>query len=102
MDETRKNRDFSKGPVWSQEKNRWLVEIRYPDGSRLRKRFRREREALRAWSGEQTKIEMGAWDVKAPKAVTFGEALDQYKAHAKVQVPSYRSYTEPALKVWEA
>src|SRR4051794_4336624 len=50
MDEAaRTNRDFSKGPVWDPEKNRWLVEIRYPDGSRLRKRFRREREALRIW-----------------------------------------------------
>ena len=38
----------------------------------------------------------------APKAVTFGEALDRYKAHAKVQVPSYDSYTKPALNVWAA
>ncbi len=98
----RSNRDFSKGPVWDQRTSRWLVEVRYPDGSRLRKRFRREREALRAWSGEQTKIETGAWNANAPKAVTFGEALDRYKAHAKVQVPSYHSYTKPALNVWDA
>jgi integrase len=98
----RSNRDFSKGPVWDERTSRWLVEIRYPDGSRLRKRFRREREAVRAWSGEQTKIETGAWNLKAPKIVSFGEALELYKAHAKVQVPSYRSYTEPALNVWEA
>ena len=98
----RSNRDFSKGPVWDQRTSRWLVEIRYPDGSRRRKRFRREREALRAWAGEQTKIETGAWHAHAPKAVTFGEALDRYKAHAKVQVPSYDSYTKPALNVWSA
>jgi len=55
MDETRKNRDFSQSPVWNPERNRWLIEIRYPDGSRVRKRFRREREALRIWSTEQTK-----------------------------------------------
>ena len=24
-DEARKNRDFSKGPVWNPERNRWLV-----------------------------------------------------------------------------
>ena len=102
MDETRRNRDFSKGPVWDTQKSRWFVEIRYPDGSRLRKRFRREREALRAWSGEQTKLENGTWNVRTPKAVTFGAAIERYKAHAKVHVPSYASYTEPALKVWEA
>ena len=39
MDEERKNRDFSKGPVWDPETSRWLVEIRYPDGSRFRKRL---------------------------------------------------------------
>jgi integrase len=102
MDETRKNRDFSKGPVWDPQSNRWFVEIRYPDGGRIRKRFRREREALRTWSAEQTKIENGTWNIRAPKAVTFGAALSQYKAHAKVHVPSYSSYTEPALSVWEA
>lgn len=100
--ETRGNRDFSKGPVWDPTKSRWLVEIRYPDGSRLRKRFRREREALRIWSSEHTKIENGTWDAQAPKGITFGAALELYRAHAKVQVPSYASYTEPALKVWEA
>jgi integrase len=101
MDE-RKNRDFSKGPVWNREKDRWFVEIRYPDGARLRKRFRRERDALRIWSSEQTKIEKGTWNVHAPKAITFGAAIELYKAHAKVQVPSYASYTAPALRVWEA
>lgn len=79
-----------------------MVEIRYPDGSRFRKRFRREREALRTWSSEQARIEDGTWNVRAPKETTFGAALELYKAHAKVQVPSYASYTEPALKVWEA
>jgi hypothetical protein len=37
-----------------------------------------------------------------PKSITFGAALELYKAHAKVQVSSYASYTEPALKVWQA
>ena len=76
MDEARRNRDFSKGPVWNPERNRWLVEIRYPDGSRLRKRLRREREALRIWSAEQTKIENGTWHDQAPKTVTFDDGAE--------------------------
>ena len=102
MDETRRNRDFLKGPVWNPERNRWLVEIRYPDGSRLRKRFRREREALRIWSAEQTKIENGTWHEQAPKTVTFETALKQYREYSTVQNRSHDSYVEPALSVWEA
>jgi integrase len=102
MDEARKNRDFSKGPVWNPERNRWLVEIRYPDGSRLRKRLRREREALRIWSAEQTKIENGTWHEQAPKTVTFATALKQYREYSTVQNRSHRSYVEPALSMWEA
>jgi integrase len=101
MDEARKSRDFSKGPVWDPETSRWHVEIRYPDGSRLRKRLRREREALRLWSAEQTKIENGTWDEHAPKAITFATALQQYREYSTVQNRSHRSYVEPALSVWE-
>jgi len=102
MDDARKNRDFSKGPVWDPERNRWLVEIRYPDGSRQRKRFRREREALRLWSAEQTKIENGTWYEQAAKTVTFEAALKQYREYSTVQNRSHHSYVEPALSVWEA
>jgi hypothetical protein len=102
MDEPRRNRDFLKGPVWSPERNRWLVEIRYPDGSRLRKRFRREREALRFWSSEQTKIENGTWHEHAPKTVTLATALKQYREYSTIQNRSHRSYVEPALSTWEA
>ena len=102
MHETRKNRDFSKGPVWNPELNRWLIEIRYPDGSRLRKRFRREREALRIWSAEQTKIESGTWHEQAPKTVIFETALKQYREYSTIQNRSHNSYVEPALSVWEA
>ena len=34
QDPDRKNRDFSKRPVWSPEKNRWLVEIPRPPKGR--------------------------------------------------------------------
>jgi integrase len=101
MDRLRRNRDFSKGPVWNEGTTRWFVEIRYPDGARLRKRFRREREALRFWSSEQTKIENGTWYEQTPKAITFATALKQYREYSAVQNRSHRSYVEPALTVWE-
>ena len=101
MDDARRNRDFSKGPVWDRERNRWLVEIRYPDGSRLRKRVRRKREALRVWSAEQTKIETGTWHEQAAKTVSFETALRQYREYSLVQNRSHHSYVEPALSVWE-
>ena len=73
----RRNRDYSKGPVWDTTKSRWLVEIRYPDGSRFRKRMRREREALRLWAAESAKIENGTWDERAARNVTVAEAAKQ-------------------------
>ncbi|MCU0250849.1 MAG: hypothetical protein MUE61_11600 [Vicinamibacterales bacterium] len=76
--------------------------MRYPDGTRRRQRFRREREALRAWSAEQTKIEKGTWHAIAPRTLTFGEVLDRYREHVRILVASFESYTVPALKVWEA
>ena len=93
--------DFTKGPLFEEGLKRWLVEVRYPNGRRVRKRFRRQREALRFWAGENVKIETGTWQPSALRNITFGQALDRYRAHAKVEVPSYHSYTEPALKVWE-
>src|SRR4029434_8160498 len=79
-----------------------LIEIRYPDGSRVRKRFRREREAVRSWSAEQTKIENGTWHEQAPKTIAFETALKQYREYSTVQNRSHDSYVEPALSVWEA
>jgi hypothetical protein len=102
MDDTRKNRDFSKGPVWNPERNRWLVEIRYPGGSRLRKRLRRQRDAMRIWAAEQAKIESGTWHEQAPKIIAFAAALKQYREYSAVQNRSHRSYVEPALAMWEA
>jgi integrase len=101
MDEARKNRDFSKGPVWDPRTDRWLVEIRYPDGRRCRKRFRRERQALRLWSTEQMKIENGTWHEQTAKIVVLGMALAQYREYSKVQNRSHNTYIEPVLKMWE-
>src|SRR5438128_1900708 len=97
----RRNRDYSKGPVWNPDTRRWLVEIRYPNGSRTRKRLRRERDALRVWAGEQTKIENGSWDERAARNVTLATALEQYRDYAKVQHRSYRTYDAPSLGLWE-
>jgi integrase len=100
--DTRKNRDYSKGPVWDEKKNRWLVEIRYPDGSRFRKRMRREREALRLWAAEHAKIDNGTWDERAARNVTVAEAMKQYREFSKVQHRSHDSYIDPSLTLWEA
>src|SRR5712692_7155854 len=97
----RKNRDYSKGPVWDATKSRWLVEIRYPDGSRFRKRMRREREALRLWAAEQAKIENGTWDERAARNVTVAAAFQQYRDYSKVQHRSHNSYVDPSLTLWE-
>jgi integrase len=101
MDEERRNRDFTNGPLWDPKTSRWLVEIRFPDGSRVRKRVRREREALRLWAGEQRRIDNGTWDERAAKNVTFGAALTDYRAYARVQHRSFKTYLEPALAYWE-
>jgi hypothetical protein len=77
--------------VWDPAKNRWLVEIRYPDGSRFRKRMRREREALRLWASENAKIENGTWDERAARNVTVAEAMKQYRDFSKVQHRSHDS-----------
>jgi integrase len=97
----RKNRDFSKGPVWSSETTRWLVEIRYPDGSRIRKRIRREREALRFWASEHARIENGTWDERASRNVTVGVAMAEYREYSKVQHRAHRSFVAPSCTLWE-
>ena len=101
MEQGRKNRDFSKGPVWDETTKRWLIEIRYPDSSRLRRRFRREREALRIWASEQSKLENGTWHERTPKLITLDAALELYRAYSRVQNRSHASYVEPVLKMWE-
>ena len=94
-------RDHTKGPIFDDSATRWLVEVRYPDGRRIRKRFRREREAQRFWRAEHVKIDSGAWQDFAPKNLTLGNALAQYRNHSKVQHRSHGSYVEPSLKMWE-
>ena len=87
--------------MWDAGKNRWLVEIRYPDGSRFRTRMRREREALRLWVAEQAKIENGTWDERAARNVSVSAAFEQYREYSKIQHRSYDTYVEPSLTIWE-
>ena len=87
--------------MWNPTTNRWLVEIRYPDGSRIRKRVRREREALRVWVAEQARIENGTWDERAARHATVGVAMAGYRAYSKVQHRSHRSFVAPSCTMWE-
>src|SRR5215510_9796332 len=93
----RRSRDFSNGPVWNPEKNRWLVEIRYPDGWRLRRRLRRKRAALRLWANEISTIKNGTWSNREAQTVTVATAFERYRDYAKVQDRAYKTYHKPAL-----
>jgi integrase len=97
----RRTRDFSAGPVWDPTTNRWLVGVRYPDGSRRRKRFRRERAAQLAWAVAQTRIDDGTWDQLAAKHVKLCAAFDEYRKYSEAQHRSYKSSIVPALRTWE-
>jgi len=104
-DPNRKNKDYSEGPVWHAESKRWLAELRYPDLTRKRRRFRRQREAQIWWSEQQRAIENGTWDqlarATALKKLTFGELCDEYRSWAKVNQRSYENYAKVGLKFWE-
>ena len=54
MQRQRKNKDFSKGPVYNLKLERWVVQIFYPNGKRLRKKFRREKPVNEFQFGRQT------------------------------------------------
>jgi hypothetical protein len=64
--------------------------------------MRREREALRLWAAEHSKIENGTWDEHAARNVTVAEAMKQYREYSKVQHRSHDTYIDPSLTLWEA
>ena len=103
MKQDRSNLDFLDGPVWIEELNRWVVQIFYPDGSRIRKRFRREKEAKVFWGGLQKSIQDGSWrqEIEKRSELTLGEAFEKYSAYSRVQHRSFRKFTEPALRFWK-
>ena len=94
-------KDFSNGPVWVPERERYFVEVRFPDGSRKKKRFRRQREAQRWWSLQIAKIEEGTWNQLVPKNVTLAAAFDEYRKYSKIHHRSHKTFIEPVLKFWE-
>src|SRR5215831_12245161 len=98
----RKNKDFSAGPVWDDELNRYLVDITYPDQSRKRKRFKSLKKAQGFWARETTAIEEGTWKNNfVPKNVNLGEAFDQYREYCKAHNRSYHTHTETSLRAIE-
>jgi integrase len=97
---TRKNLDFSSGPVWNDTLKRWLVEINYPDRTRKRNRFRRERDANIWWAQQQKSIEDGSWkDVVQEAGITVGEALDRYEKYSEVHNRSHDTYASNGIGV---
>jgi integrase len=103
MKQDRSNLDFLDGPVWIEELNRWVVQIFYPDGSRIRKRFRREKDAKVFWGAQQKSIQDGSWrqEVERKAELTLDEAFEKYAAYSRVQHRSFRKFTEPALRFWK-
>jgi integrase len=98
----RTNKDFSAGPVWDDDLNRYLVDFTYPDQSRKRKRFKSLKKAQAFWARETTAIEEGTWKNNfVPKNVTLGQAFDQYREYCKAHNRSYRTHTETSLRAIE-
>lgn len=97
----RRNRDFSKGPVYSPGLERWVVQIFYPNGKRLRKKFRREKLAHRFWAGELQRIENGTWTAQNSPKLTLGEALKKYRKFSKQHHRSHKTFVQPCLSFWE-
>jgi integrase len=102
----RKNRDFSAGPVWNPELRRWLVEFMYPDQTRKRRRFRRQRDAQLWWADQHRAVEAGTWNQSLVEPQhqkrSFGDLCDEYRKWAQVNLRSYKNYIAVGLKFWEA
>ena len=97
----RKNSDFSKGPIYNASLERWVVQIFYPNGKRLRRKFRRERLAQRFWAGELQRIERGTWNEATSSRLTLGQAMKRYRAFSKKHHHSYTTFVQPCLTFWE-
>lgn len=96
------NRDFAQGPIWDANINRWLAEIAYPDNTRARKRFRRQRDAQIWWAARRKAIEDGSWQTTSkPNRFTLAEAVTQYPEHSQAHHRSSSTYVENGLSVFE-
>lgn len=95
-------KDFSAGPIWDEELKRWLIEVVYPDDSRARRRFRRQRDAQIWWAAQQKAIEDGSWQAVAePNRVSLGAAITRYKEYSKAHHRSFSTYVENGLTILE-
>jgi integrase len=78
-----------------------VVQIFYPNGKRLRRKFRREKLAQRFWAGELQRIEQGTWNEASAPRLTLGEALKRYRAFSRKHHRSHKTFVEPCLAFWE-
>lgn len=95
-------KDFSAGPLWDEELKRWLAEVVYPDDTRGRRRFRRQRDAQIWWAAQQKAIHDGSWQAIAePNRVSLGAAIAQYREYSKAHHRSFSTYVENGLTILE-
>lgn len=95
-------KDYSAGPVWDEKLKRWLAEVVYPDNTRGRRRFRRQRDAQIWWAARRKAIEDGSWEALAkPNRVSLGEAIAQYREYSKAHHRSFSTYIDNGLTVLE-
>ena len=93
---------YSAGPIWDEGMKRWLAEVVYPDDSRGRRRFRRQRDAQIWWAAQRKAIEDGSWEVATkPNRISLGDAVAQYREHSKAHHRSFSTYVENGLAVLE-
>jgi integrase len=95
-------KDYSGGPVWDEELKRWLAEVVYPDDTRGRRRFRRQRDAQIWWAAQRKAIEDGSWEAVAkPDRISLGDAIGRYREHSKAHHRSFSTYVDNGLAVLE-
>src|SRR5579863_9286631 len=95
-------KDYSGGPVWDEKLERWVAEVVYPDQTRGRRRFRRQRDAQIWWAAQRKAIEDGSWEALAkPNRISLGDAIAQYREHSKAHHRSFSTYVENGLTVLE-
>lgn len=95
-------KDYSAGPIWDEQVKRWLAEVVYPDDTRGRRRFRRQRDAQIWWAAQRKAIEDGSWEALAkPNRISLGDAIAQYREHSKAHHRSFATYVENGLTVLE-
>jgi hypothetical protein len=93
-------KDYSEGPIWDEKVKRWLAEVVYPDDTRGRRRFRRQRDAQIWWAAQRKAIEDGSWEALAnPNRVSLGDAIAQYREYSKAHHRSFSTYIENGLTV---